>query len=99
MAKPNRRENLRGQSNGYRPFLWHQQKSAEGSYLGRFEVGRHRLGHGTEHKRRLLAEYPGEMRFKPLHVLDIPDNYRFMDTELIDEIRTAVEPILAEDIR
>ncbi|MDG2131693.1 MAG: hypothetical protein P8K08_27105 [Fuerstiella sp.] len=48
----------------------------------------------TKHKQRLMAEYPGEMRFKELHVLDIPDNYRFMDPELIDEIVAAVDAIL-----
>ena len=47
-----------------------------------------------QHKQRLMAEYPGEMRFKELHVLDIPDNYKFMDAELITEITAAVEPSL-----
>ena len=48
-----------------------------------------------KHKQRLLAEYPGEMRYKELHVLDIPDNYKFMDEELIAEIRGSADPILA----
>ena len=47
-----------------------------------------------KHKQRLVAGYPGEMRFKELHVLDIPDDYKFMDPELIDEIFAAVDPIL-----
>lgn len=47
-----------------------------------------------KHKRRLLSDYPGEMRFQELHVLDIPDDYKYMDPELIDEITPAVEPIL-----
>ena len=38
-----------------------------------------------------------EMRYKELHVLDIPDKYKFMDAELIDEIYASVEPILAQD--
>lgn len=49
-----------------------------------------------KHKQRLMAEYPGEMRFKELHVLDIPDNYKFMDPELVEEITAAVEPILTQ---
>lgn len=49
-----------------------------------------------KHRQRILAEFPGEMRFKQLHVLEIPDNYRFMDAELIDEITAAVDPILAQ---
>jgi len=47
-----------------------------------------------KHKQRLLGEYPGEMRFKELYVLDIPDNYKFMDPDLIAEITSAVNPIL-----
>jgi len=47
-----------------------------------------------KHKQRLLGDFPGELRFKEIHVLDIPDNYRFMDAELIDELVAAVDPIL-----
>ncbi|WP_333497310.1 low molecular weight protein tyrosine phosphatase family protein [Kluyvera sp. CHPC 1.251] len=36
-----------------------------------------------KHKNRLAAEYGRVLAFKPLHVLDIPDDYRFMDPELI----------------
>jgi len=49
-----------------------------------------------KHKQRLVAEYPGEMRFKEVRVLDIPDNYKFMAPELVEEIRGAVDPILEE---
>ena len=48
----------------------------------------------TKHRQRLLSEFPGEMRFKELHVLDIPDNYQFMDPELVSEIEAVVDPIL-----
>ena len=47
-----------------------------------------------KHKQRLLAEYAEEMRFKEIHVLDIPNDYQFMDPELIAEITTAVDSIL-----
>lgn len=47
-----------------------------------------------KHQQKLLADFPDEMRFKELHVLDIPDHYRTMDPELIDEIVAAVDPIL-----
>ncbi len=50
-----------------------------------------------KHKQRLVSDYPGEMRFKELHVLDILDNYRFMDPELIAEITAAVDPILTHN--
>jgi len=48
-----------------------------------------------KHKRRLLADFPDETRDKQVHVLDIPDIYQFMDPELIAEITTVVDPILA----
>ena len=47
-----------------------------------------------KHRERLLSDFPGEMRFKEIHVLDIPDNYRYMDPKLIAEIEAAVDPIL-----
>ena len=50
-----------------------------------------------KHQQRLMAEYPGEMRFKESHVLDIPDEYKFMDPALINEITAAVDPILTRD--
>ena len=47
-----------------------------------------------KHKARLSARFPGETRYKTMHVLDIPDNYKYMDAELIVEIQSAVDPIL-----
>ena len=49
-----------------------------------------------KHKQRLLAEYPAEMRYKRVWVLDIPDDYRFMDPKLIEELKASVDPILAQ---
>lgn len=51
-----------------------------------------------KHRQRLMAEHSSEMRFKELHVLDIPDNYKFMDPELIEEIIAAVDPILVNNV-
>jgi predicted protein tyrosine phosphatase len=48
-----------------------------------------------KHAQRLRADYPEALQFKDLVVLDIPDNYRFMNPALIDELRAAVDPILA----
>ena len=47
-----------------------------------------------KHKQRVMAAFPGEMKFKTLHVLDIPDDYQYMDPELIEEITSAVDPLL-----
>lgn len=43
-----------------------------------------------KHKNRLVAEYGRILEFKPLHVLDIPDDYRFMDPELIALLKDIV---------
>lgn len=49
-----------------------------------------------KHRQRILAQFPGELKFKPVHVLDIPDDYRFMDAELIELLKSATEPIINE---
>lgn len=48
-----------------------------------------------KHRGRILADFPGETKFKPVHVLDIPDDYQFMDAELVELIKSAAEPIIA----
>ena len=48
-----------------------------------------------KHRKRILADFPGESKFKPVHVLDIPDDYQFMDAELVELIKSATEPIVA----
>lgn len=50
-----------------------------------------------KHKSRLLAQYRRVLENKPLHVLDIPDEYKFMDPELVDLIRQSVSAILGLD--
>lgn len=47
-----------------------------------------------KHKSRIRADYRDEVRFKAVHVLDIPDDYRFMDPDLIDIIRERTEPLI-----
>lgn len=47
-----------------------------------------------KHKSRLLAEYRALLLHKPLHVLDIPDDYRYMDAELVELLREPVAALL-----
>ena len=47
-----------------------------------------------KHRRRLLADFPGETRLLPIEVLHIPDDYQFMDPELVQLIRVATEPFI-----
>lgn len=49
-----------------------------------------------KHRKQVFAEFRDALRFVPVHVLDIPDEYRFMDPELIELIRSAVESVLGE---
>lgn len=50
----------------------------------------------SKHKQRLMADHPEAMRYREVHVLDIEDNYKFMDPELIEELKVSVDPILNE---
>jgi predicted protein tyrosine phosphatase len=47
-----------------------------------------------KHKSRLVAEYGRIVENKPIHVLDIPDEYKFMDPELVEELERSVNAIL-----
>lgn len=48
----------------------------------------------TKHKARLMQEHAELLAGKRLHVLDIPDDYRFMDAELVELLQQAVPPLL-----
>lgn len=43
-----------------------------------------------KHEHRLRAEYARLLEHKQLHVLNIPDDYRFMDPELVDVLESEV---------
>lgn len=47
-----------------------------------------------KHKSRLVAEFGRLLEHKRLHVLDIPDEYRFMDPELVEELERSVGAVL-----
>ncbi len=47
-----------------------------------------------KHRDRIVAEYARLLEHKTIHVLDIPDDYTFMDPELIDILAQTVEPLL-----
>lgn len=48
-----------------------------------------------KHKSRLKAEYTRVLDFKQVHVLDIPDEYKYMDAELVEQLEGAVRSILS----
>lgn len=47
-----------------------------------------------KHKQRLLDNFPNEMANKVVVILDIEDEYQFMDKELISMITLSVDPYL-----
>ena len=49
-----------------------------------------------KHKQRITEKYPDECRHKEIIILDIPDEYKYMDEELIDEIRAGVDAYLSK---
>jgi predicted protein tyrosine phosphatase len=50
-----------------------------------------------KHKSRLVAEFTRMLEGKPIHVLDIPDEYKYMDPELVEELQRSVGSILDID--
>lgn len=44
-----------------------------------------------KHKQRMLENFPVETMRKKIVILDIPDEYKYMDQELIDEIQSKVD--------
>ena len=46
------------------------------------------------HKQWLNQKYPALSRSKKLIVLDIPDEYQYMDSELVQMLVTALEPFI-----
>lgn len=48
-----------------------------------------------KHKRRLQAEFARMLGGTPVHVLDIPDEYRFMDPELVETLESSMAACLS----
>lgn len=49
-----------------------------------------------KHKERLRAQFPTLLRELRVAVLDIADDYQFMDPQLVTLIRARVEPLLPD---
>ncbi|MDA7966530.1 phosphotyrosine protein phosphatase [Ruegeria sp.] len=48
----------------------------------------------SKHLSRLRGDFRGELLHKEVHVLDIPDDYQFMDPELVELLLNSVQPII-----
>lgn len=49
-----------------------------------------------KHKQRLRADFPNAFAAKQVHVLEIPDEYRYMDPQLVEILEAAIDPLLNE---
>ena len=47
-----------------------------------------------KHQNRILAQFTRLVQHKPIHELDIPDNYNYMDPELVTELEHRVAALL-----
>ncbi len=47
-----------------------------------------------KHKSRLVAEFTSLTKTKAIHVLDIPDEYKYMDPELVEQLEQSVGALL-----
>ena len=47
-----------------------------------------------KHKQRLLNKFPVETKNKLFIILDIEDDYKYMDEELVEMIKITVDPFL-----
>ncbi len=47
-----------------------------------------------KHRDRIVAKYARLLEHKTVHVLDIPDEYAYMDPDLIEVLEQTVEPLL-----
>ena len=48
----------------------------------------------TSHRRRIVEMFGDDLKDTPIHVLDIPDEFEFMDPELIEMLRDGVDRFL-----
>lgn len=47
-----------------------------------------------KHKSRLVAEFANAIKNKTVHVLDIPDEYKYMDPALVEQLEQSVGGLL-----
>ena len=48
-----------------------------------------------KHKARLVKEFRSAVEGKPIYVLDIPDEYKYMDPELVEQLKQSVGGLLS----
>ena len=51
-----------------------------------------------KHASRIKADFRQNVAHTPIHVLDIPDEYHFMDGELVELLKTSVTPLIEAEL-
>lgn len=82
----------------FRHHPYHQARSAGTSPNAKRTVSAHDIAWADrifvmeeKHQSRLKATFARALQFKPIVVLDIPDDYHYMDTELIELLRQSLQ--------
>lgn len=52
-----------------------------------------------KHKNRILAQYKQWADHIPIHILDIPDDYQYMDPDLVEHLQDVVPGYVEEGLR
>ncbi len=93
LAEPNCRENVRGRA-GVNVCSGSTSRNAVKTVSAAdLNWATHVLVMEQPHKKRLKPQFCEKLRGKQVYVLDIPDEYRFMDPELITELQHAVRDL------
>jgi predicted protein tyrosine phosphatase len=89
--------------------LWRKHPQVQARSAGTDSSARHVVNNGDiewathilvmedSHAKRLKALFATELQGKSLHILDIPDDYRYMDTELVSLLEASVASVLGLD--
>ena len=48
-----------------------------------------------KHRNIIKSKFPRLLQYKPIHILDIPDEYQYMDPELVEILEESVADYLA----
>jgi len=51
----------------------------------------------ANHQRQLVSLFRAELGDRPIHVLDIPDEYTFMEPDLVELLRDGVCAMLGDE--
>ena len=96
MAQSNCRKSVSKGARHCRAFGWHRTGGEANGSVEDIRWSDIILVMEDKHKSRLLAQFRDEVRYKALHVLDIPDEYKYMDPELVEIIRETATPIILD---